>query len=657
MAIFHLSAVIHSRSKGHSAVAGAAYRARTAIEDERTGERHDYGRKAADVLFEGLYAPKDAPGWAQDRAQLWNHVEAFEKRRDAQLCRSFDIALPHELTLEQNRRLLQDWVRENFTRKGLIADVAIHGPHRQRNGGQEHGSSADPRNIHAHVAVVLRKLDGAEFAAKKERTASNDERKAELEAQRANWEKLANRHLERAGLDVRIDRRTLKEQGIAQEPTQHLGPAATAMERRGEGSDRGDINRDVEERNAALRERAALEIAATRAQAELAAARQLEEMERRFAAASSRVDEPAAPIHDREAAEAAWQRDLIDAAARQAEQQAGSAAQGRTDYIRPPNRIESRIAESTEQATRLGATILEDANGRRVDRLEALADQFRGEGERQTHTVTVQGPEAFAARLEEAGIAIVRVTEADASVLAALREQEEFDRASGLAHKPHHFAKLQPGEHAAVTRDGEVYRIEPDNLGDAKRYLDLATTLPGVIETRARFASEGEKITALWDQQRAAGAEARQDFAAGRENQAQHAQTVRDVGQFNHDVGEAVDTGIRATRSLLGGLASAIGSFLSRIADSFAPPPPPTKDQAERLAQVAEERQEQRIIATAEREIEAQREAIAEQQRTRDIARTQGIATTGDPEEDRFRSIMQRVARERDRDRDYERER
>ena len=169
------------------------------------------------MLFAGIYAPKDAPAWTQDRAQLWNHVEAFEKRRDAQLARVFDIALPHELTLEQNRRLLQDWVRDNFTRKGLIADAVIHAPDRQ----------GDLRNTHAHVAVVLRKLDGTEFAAKKERTATNDERLAELEGWRASWEKLANRHLERAGLDVRIDRRTLKEQGIDAEPTKHLGPTAT----------------------------------------------------------------------------------------------------------------------------------------------------------------------------------------------------------------------------------------------------------------------------------------------------------------------------------------------------------------------------------------------------------------------------------------------
>jgi hypothetical protein len=647
MAIYHLSAVIHSRSKGHSAVAGAAYRSRSAIGDERTGEQHDYSRNAADVLFEGMYAPKDAPDWTRDRAQLWNHVEEFEKRRDAQLCRSFDIALPHELTLEQNRRLLQDWVRENFTRKGLIADVAIHGPHRQRD--HELSGSADPRNIHAHVAVVLRKLDGAEFAAKKERTANNDERKAELEAQRASWEKLANRHLERAGLDVRIDRRTLKEQGIAQEPTIHLGAAATAKERREPGSsDRSDINRDIEERNARLRERAALEVAATRAQAELAAARQLEAMERQFGAASSRIGEPAAPIHDREAAEAAWQRDLIDAAARQAEQEARAAARGRTDdthapsAARPASRMESRIADIAEQAARLGATILEDANGRRVDRVEALADYFRPVDERQTHTVTVQGREAFAARLDEAGIAIVRVTEADMTALAALREQEGFDRASGLAHKPRHFANVVVGDLAAVTREGNVHRINPDKLSDAKQFLDPAAALPGVIDTRARFEVEGEKITALWDQRRAAGAEARQDFAAQRESQAQHAETVRDVGQFNQDIGDAVDTGARATSRFLRGFGRIFESVIGWLADSIAPPPPPSPEQAERMARSASEQQEARAEQAAEAGREEQHWLIIEAQKKA-------------KEREEAESEQDRAYR-RERDRGYERE-
>jgi hypothetical protein len=235
LAIYHLTAKVFSRGKGHSAVAAAAYRSRSGIEDERTGRIHDYSRKSAEVLFAGVYAPQGAPDWARDRAQLWNHVEAFEKRRDAQLAREFEVALPSELSLEQNRYALQDWVRENFTRRGLIADVAIHAP----------GKGGDERNIHAHVLVVMRKLDGSEFAAKKERTADSAERKAALENLRESWERIGNRHLERHGHAPTLDRRTLLAQGSDRPATIHLGKDATAMERRGEATELGDHNRTV----------------------------------------------------------------------------------------------------------------------------------------------------------------------------------------------------------------------------------------------------------------------------------------------------------------------------------------------------------------------------------------------------------------------------
>jgi hypothetical protein len=257
MASYHLSAQIITRGAGHSAVAAAAYRSRCELVDERTGLVHDYSRKSGELLFEGIYAPKDAPDWARDRAQLWNHVEAFERRRDAQLCREFIIALPHELTLEQNRFALQDWVRDNFTRHGLIADVAIHKPDR-------HG---DQRNIHAHVMVVMRKLDGTEFLHAKERFETVAERKAEMEALRESWARAGNRHLERYGFEPTLDHRTLKAQGIEREPTIHMGKAATAIERKGkrrQTSELGHVNRAVKVEN----EKRVIDLAAERSMRE-----------------------------------------------------------------------------------------------------------------------------------------------------------------------------------------------------------------------------------------------------------------------------------------------------------------------------------------------------------------------------------------------------
>lgn len=246
MACPHLSAQFITRGSGHSAVEASAYRARAVMHDERTGETHDYTRARSRCIFEGIYAPKDAPEWAHDRSKLWNHVEAFEKHRRAELAQEINIALPHELTLEQNRRLLQDWVRENFTRKGLIADVAIHEP----------DGRGDARNIHAHVMVVRRKLDGSEFVRTKERYDTFGEKQAakeaDLLAMRQSWEKLANRHLERYGHEARIDMGR-KQDG---EASLHMGKRATAQERRGMASELGDINREIAAGNARRRQAA-----------------------------------------------------------------------------------------------------------------------------------------------------------------------------------------------------------------------------------------------------------------------------------------------------------------------------------------------------------------------------------------------------------------
>ena len=231
MASYHFC--IHSpvsRGKGQSLVRTAAYNDRARLVDERTGEVWDYRHLGA-ALATGMYAPKDAPDWARDLGQLVNEVERFEKRSDLQLAMNLDIALPHEQTLEQNRRLMQDFVREQFQRKGYAAHFAIHPPDRD----------GDERNIHAHVLVTLRKIDEHGFARTKAEQQENYRNRSEYtEYLRDAWEKLANRHLERNGYDARIDRRSLEDQGIEREPEQHRGPAVTAMEREGNVTRIGD---------------------------------------------------------------------------------------------------------------------------------------------------------------------------------------------------------------------------------------------------------------------------------------------------------------------------------------------------------------------------------------------------------------------------------
>lgn len=235
MAIYHFSVKVVSRAKGQSAVAKAAYNNRMRMRDERTGESYDYRRKGA-ILFSGIFAPQDAPEWVQDRATLYNEIERTENRKDAQLLREVEIALPHELTELQRERLVKDFVREEFVRQGMLADVAIHAP----------DPDGDERNHHAHILLTMREFGPDGFGAKVREWNS----KEQLEDWRDAWERTTNRYLERYGHEARIDRRTLEAQGVDREPTVHRGPNVDAMERDGLWTELGAQWREIQESNA-----------------------------------------------------------------------------------------------------------------------------------------------------------------------------------------------------------------------------------------------------------------------------------------------------------------------------------------------------------------------------------------------------------------------
>ena len=246
MAIFHLTTKIISRGKGQSAIAAAAYRSGEKLIDEQTGEVKHYRTREERILYTDIMAPLHAPEWAFDRNQLWNHAERAEKRKDAQLAREIEIALPHELTDQQREWLVKDFAREQFVRKGYAVDIAIHGP----------DSDSDRRNYHAHLMVTLRQIGPDGFAKDKETTEQREAkrkhgqtREQELGHWREQWANLANRHLERHGHEARIDHRSLKEQGIDREPTVHLGYAANEMTARGAPSDRMDALNEILARN------------------------------------------------------------------------------------------------------------------------------------------------------------------------------------------------------------------------------------------------------------------------------------------------------------------------------------------------------------------------------------------------------------------------
>lgn len=221
MAIYHLSVKTISRSAGRSATAAAAYRAGVEITDERTGEIHDYTRKGG-VESAALILPDNAPEWASDRAQLWNAAEQAEKRKNSTVAREFEIALPAELSPAEREKLAHDFARELVKRHGCAADVAIHAP----------GKEGDNRNHHAHILLSTRRLEADGFTEKTRELDDQKTGKVIVTEWRERFAQLQNERLREAGHSVQVDHRSLEAQGIEREATRHLGPTATAIERR-----------------------------------------------------------------------------------------------------------------------------------------------------------------------------------------------------------------------------------------------------------------------------------------------------------------------------------------------------------------------------------------------------------------------------------------
>jgi hypothetical protein len=255
MASYHLSAKIIGRSDGRSVVAAAAYRSGSRLERAETGDTQDYRRKAG-VVSADLLTPDDAPEWAQDRAQLWNAVEGVETRKNSQLAREIELALPNELTAEQARDLALSWAQDELVSRGMVADVCIHDPEPVPGGS---------RNLHAHILCTTRRFDGNGWAKGKARD-WND--KALLEHWRESWAEAQNAALEAAGCADRVDHRSLEDQreaaldagdtaradALDRPPEPVLGVAASAQEKRARiaADRRGEEYRPVTARGQAL---------------------------------------------------------------------------------------------------------------------------------------------------------------------------------------------------------------------------------------------------------------------------------------------------------------------------------------------------------------------------------------------------------------------
>ena len=223
MAIYHLRATMISRSQGRSATAASAYRVAERIEDRRTGLTFDYAARGG-VDHTEILAPDHAPDWVRDRYELWNRVEESETRKNSQVAREVRVALPDELTHAQRVALVRDYAQAQFVDRGMVADIALHAP----------GREGDERNHHAHILLTTRELDaegsvpGGGFTTK-----NRDWNKVEvLEGWREAWARDSNAALERAGIEDRVDHRTL----VAQRD-EALELASAARERGDEGAE------------------------------------------------------------------------------------------------------------------------------------------------------------------------------------------------------------------------------------------------------------------------------------------------------------------------------------------------------------------------------------------------------------------------------------
>ena len=312
MAIYHLEAKVITRGTGRSVVAASAYASCSQIYNDYDGIMHDYTRKQGCVYSE-IFLPPNAPTEWQDRAELWNAVEAAEKSKDSRLARELIVALPIEVGIDEWKSILHEFVTKNCVDKGMCADVSIH--------------NTDGHNPHAHILLTIRPLDEKgkwqsktqkEYLCKRgyeERGFTADEFKAaqadgwekqyqykvgkkkiymtpsEAAAQnlervsknpkstrfgrqnpicaewnseeqiltfRKAWEEAVNKSLEQKNIDARVDCRSFADRGIDEQPTIHEGVTARVMEKCGFVSDRCELNRQIRKDNVFLRQLKAL---------------------------------------------------------------------------------------------------------------------------------------------------------------------------------------------------------------------------------------------------------------------------------------------------------------------------------------------------------------------------------------------------------------
>lgn len=496
MALYHFTAKAVSMGKGGSAVHTAAYNAREQLHDEREQrDTKDYGYKGR-TEFSGIFAPKDASAWVHDREQLWNRATAAERQANGQPARNIEFALPHELNAEQRRRLVTDFCRETFARRGMVADVHIHAPHDKN----------DDRNYHVHCLLTMRRLDGENFAKTKEREWNSKEGYGQW---REKWAQMGARALERAGHQQEADRFRHGHKNLAgqreaalergdhewarhcdKEAQIHKGAAVSAMERR---DDARLADNEIARESRAIDDRNAARAGIRETEQELAAARQ-QEAERQHEHEKPRPPEAekAQPRADR------WQN-------------------------RDATRMEEKFFMMQDAAEREG---------------KSLGTELWKEG------ITL-------ARVDAAGITMKD---------AQYRREFENEKLQGNDNARLRRSVVQEGELVAVTKSGDVFRLNPRFLElDKLERAATGDTTPSLSATLDYFARDRQQQ--------------RDDRQAAQHARYGTREEIRQQGNFAHGIRQGMKD---AARDITGkeagikvvdtkGIAHSLGSFVESL--------------------------------------------------------------------------------------------
>lgn len=209
---YHLSLSIVSRKKGQSATRKGAYNAGDRIRDLRTNKTHDYRYKKPGVVAVEMILPAGC-STELGRSDIWNLVEAKERRWDSRVSREFKGAVPSSLTKEGRLRVMVRF--SQFLAEDL--DTLVMGcMHRPGRG--------DKRNYHFHAQFPTRTFDGVALGKKHRRLDNPKTSRALLQEYRKMFAKIVNEELVKEGIDEFVDHRSYKERGIEKTPGVHLGP-------------------------------------------------------------------------------------------------------------------------------------------------------------------------------------------------------------------------------------------------------------------------------------------------------------------------------------------------------------------------------------------------------------------------------------------------